>query len=394
MKLVKGKGFFRLRWAGLYALSKLPFLHGFLSKDVRDRLPLGWNNEMFWLTFKTGGKAMYSDFYARLREPSSYKPKVEVAEPFRLSEEDIESFYDKGFVGPFTLMTPEEAESFREHAIAVAETPSKIYSYDDGDYAIGLTQEEAQNGNSGGKAILSNREMAQKKMNWRDRHLEDEKILTLFKRPEVTERCAQLLGPDLVLWRTQFFPKSKTMCGTPWHQATTYLFDNMSENVVTPQDPTELFQLTVWVALTDTPMDKAPMAVLRGSHKDVYRIMGGEEFKADPNAEREKNRLGTMSVTLDHEIKPENVNVVEMKAGQFFIFSERALHSSLDNQRDEWRWAINGRVVPTHTRIYTEKMRKEGHSYRTNNIVNLKLDKWKGVLIRGVDRFKFNRTES
>lgn len=393
MKLVKGKDFFRLRWAGLYALSKLNFLHGFLPKDIRDRLPVGWNNQMFWLTFKTGGQKIYGDYYAPLREPNSYQPKVQVAEPYRLSEEDIRDFYDRGFIGPFTLMSPEEAEAFREHALAIANSPSKIYSYEDGDYGIGLSQQESLNGNST-SSIPTNQEMAQKKMNWRDRHLEDEKILSLFTNPEVTERCAQLLGPDLVLWRTQFFPKSKSMCGTPWHQATTYLFDNMAENVVLPEDHSELFQLTVWIALTDTPKDKAPMAVVRGSHRGVYPMMGGEEFKPDPNAEREKNRLGTMSVTLDYEVKPEDVNVVEMKAGQFFIFSERAIHGSLDNYNDEWRWGLNGRVVPTHTRLYTDKMRNEGHSYRTNNIINLKLDKWKGILIRGEDRYGFNRTQT
>ncbi len=390
MRLVTGKGFFRIRWTALYILSKLKFLHGFLSKDTRDRLPVGWNNKMFWLTFKTNGREVFGDYYVPLREPNSYQPKVKVAEEYHFTEEEIRNFYDKGFIGPFTLMSPEEAETLKQHAIEIAESPSKIYSYEDGDYEIGLTQEENVNNNSG-DAILSNREMGQKKMNWRDRHLEDDALLSLFKSPEVTERCAQLLGPDLVLWRTQFFPKSKSMCGTPWHQATTYLFDNMAENVVQPQDPSQLFQLTVWIALTDTPRDKAPMALVRGSHRDIYPVMGGQEFKADPNAKREANRLGTMSVTLKHEIKPEDVNVVEMKAGQFFIFSERALHSSLDNQQEEWRWAINGRIVPTHTRVYTDKMLNEGHLYRTNNIVNLTLDKWKGILIRGKDRFGLNR---
>lgn len=390
MLLVKQKEFFRLKFAFLYILAKLKFLHGLLPKDLKDRLPLGWNTQMFWLTFKSGGQKVYSDYFAELREPTSYQPKAEVAEPYRFSEQDIHTFYEKGYIGPFTLMSPEEAAAFKEHAIAIASSPSKIYSYADGDFGLKLKEEAApQNGNV---KVKSNREVALEKMNWRDRHLEDEQILNLFKHPAVTERCAQLLGPDLMLWRTQFFPKSRSNCGTPWHQATTYLFDNMRESVVFPPDPTELFQLTVWIALTDTTEDRSPMAIVRGTHKNVYIMTGGKEYKPDPNATREKNRLGTMEVAIDCEINQDNVDRVEMKAGEFFIFSERVVHGSLDNLKDEWRWAINGRVVRPDTKIYSENMLKEGHSYRTQNVVNLKLDKWKGIMIRGVDRFGYNRT--
>lgn len=389
MFLVKDKSNFRLEFAILYILSQLKFLHGFLPKDIRDRLPLGWSFKMFWLTFISNGKKMYSDYFAELREPRSYQPKVEVAEPYRFSEEEIRSFYEKGYIGPFRLMSPQEAAEFKDHAIAVASSPSEIYSYENGDFGLKFKEEVTSTGNV---KVKSNREVAMEKMNWRDRHLEDERILNLFTNAGVTERCAQLLGPDLMLWRTQFFPKAKSNCGTPWHQATTYLFDNMRESVVSPPDPTELFQLTVWIALTDTTEDRSPMAVVRGTHKQVYIMTGGKEYKADPNAEREKNRLGTMQVAIDCEINEDNVDRIEMQAGEFFIFSERVVHGSFDNLKDEWRWAINGRVVRPDTKVYSDTMLNEGHSYRTQNVVNLKLDKWKGIMIRGVDRFKHNRT--
>lgn len=392
MELVKDKRFFRFKFAALYALSKLKFLHGLLPKETRENLPVGWNNQMFWLTFTSKGTKVYSDYFAELRDPVSYRPKVEVAEPYRFTEEDIRSFYEKGYAGPFKLMSPEEAEAMKEHAIGVANSTSKVYSYADGDFALRLKEDKASANGNGGVKVKGNREVALEKMNWRDRHLEDDKILSLFTNPAITERCAQLLGQDLMLWRTQFFPKSRSNCGTPWHQATTYLFDNMRESVVIPPDPTELFQLTVWIALTDTTNDRSPMAVVRGTHKKVYVMTGGEEYKPDPNAEREKNRLGTMQVAIDCDISPEKIDRVEMRAGEFFIFSERVVHGSLDNLTDDWRWAINGRVVRPDTKIYSDTMLKEGHSYRTQNVVNLKLDKWKGVMIRGEDRFGYNRT--
>ena len=80
-----------------------------------------------------------------------------------------------------------------------------------------------------------------------------------------------------------------------------------------------------------------------------------------------------------------------MAAGQFFIFSERALHGSLPNTTDEWRWAVNGRLVKPDTRLYTEKMLAEGHSYKVVGVNQISLDNWRAVLLRGEDRFHRNR---
>jgi chlorinating enzyme len=389
MEIVKDKRFFRVKFALMYLLAKLKFLHSLLPKELVDRLPLGWNNRMFWLTFESKGSKVYCDYYSQLKLPTTYRPKVEVADPYKLSEKDIRSFYEKGYIGPFDLIPPNEVDAIREHLMAVAKSPSKVYSYADGDFGIRLKEDESSNGK--GTVVMSNREVALKKMNFRDRHLEDETILNLFKNPAIIERAAQLLGPDLLLWRTQFFPKSRANCGTPWHQATTYLFDNQKESVVYPPDPSELFQLTVWIALTDATKEKAAMVVARGTHQDIYPIMGGDYDEAETADGKEKNRLGTMSISVDYDLKPEMVQVVEMKAGQFFIFSERALHGSLDNSTDEVRWAINGRFVCPHTKIYSDRMLRYGHAYRSNNIVNLKLDNWKAIVVRGKDRFGLNR---
>ena len=82
---------------------------------------------------------------------------------------------------------------------------------------------------------------------------------------------------------------------------------------------------------------------------------------------------------------------IEMKAGQFFIFSERAIHGSLSNQTDQWRWAVNGRIIKPDTRLYTDEMLREGHSYKVVGVSEINLDNWQTVLLRGKDTFGYNR---
>ncbi len=381
------KPFFRFRFALLYLLSKIKFIHFLFPKELTEMLPIGWNNAMFWLTFKTGGRKVYMDYYTTLKVPSLFQPKVEVEdERYQFSEEDIHTFYKDGYLGPFTLMSQEEAQDLKAHIIDLAQNrPSSIYSWDAGDFELELNNGE----NSTPESIASNKQVAMMKMNWRDRYLDDFRLQDLFKDPEITERCAQLLGPNLMLWRTQFFPKSTTNCGTPWHQATTYLSDNMRESVLLPKKPEELFQVTIWLALTDVTPETGAMIVVPGSHLGVYPITAGD-FD-EKNSKKEVDRLGTITVSLEYSIDPDKVKCIEMKAGQFFIFSERLVHGSLANIASETRWAMNGRIVKPDTRIYSKKMLREGHSYRIQNVSLLKLDKWKAMIIRGEDPFGYNR---
>lgn len=379
---------YRASLATRYSLAKLKFLHGVLPRGIRDQLPVAWNDKMFWTAFNSGGTKVYIDHYAALKEPDSYQPKVAVAEEYRLSEDEIRSFYEKGYIGPFTLMPPEEMAAVKDYLVSMASTESGIYSYKRGDFVVDGADQEQRNSN--GK-VMSNFEVALRKMQWRDRHLEDATLLGLFKHPAVTERCAQLLGPDLMLWRTQFFPKSPTNCGTPWHQATTYMLDNMREHVVMPpqEKMNELFQLTVWIALTDATKERGAMTVLPGTQHELYPVTGSGRYDTS-KAEKETNRVGTVQINMDYEIDPEKIEYINMKAGQFFIFTERVIHGSVENKSQEWRWGVNGRIVRPDTQIYTDNMRKYGHAYKTQNVIKLKLDRWKAVMIRGEDRYGLN----
>lgn len=367
------KFLFRLKFAFSYILVKLKFLQGLLPKRIKDQLPLGWNNQMFWTVFKSGGGKVYRDYYCKQREPDSYQPKVMVDEEYRLSEDEIRFFYEHGYIGPFTIMSPEEVKSVKARLIEPLENAeSPIYPYCEGFFEV-----------------QTNEEIAMKAMKSRDRYLDNPILLNLFKHPALTERCAQLLGPDLLLWRTQFFPKAPKSYGTPFHQASTYLGDNRKESVVNPPDVEDLFQLTCWFALTDATKENGCMTIVSGTGQEMYPLKIDLSDSSQPG--KEKGRFGIHVLEYDYPINSKNVQAIEMKAGQFYIFSERALHGSLDNKTEHWRWAVNGRIVRTDTRIYTQKMLEEGHSYSIVGVNKIKLDNWKAALIRGQDHFGYNK---
>ena len=261
----QNKWLFRLKIALGYTLAKLELLHFLLPEPAKEQLPSGWNSHMFWTAFKSGGRRIYADYYCQLKEPESYQPKVAVDGEYQLSEADIRFFYDNGYLGPFTLISPESANSLQAHfAEMLAAGESPVYPYSQGGFEI-----ESQNKDKDSDALKDHKRI----INTRDRYLDNSRLLDLFKNPGITERCAQLLGSDLMLWRTQFFAKQPGNPGTPLHQATTYLSDDLKESAVYPPDVEELFQVTAWVALTDATKENGCMKILPGSHKHLYPIL-------------------------------------------------------------------------------------------------------------------------
>ena len=62
----------------------------------------------------------------------------------------------------------------------------------------------------------------------------------------ITERLAQLLGPDLLVWRSQFYNKGPGAEALGWHSESCFLFDGAGRvPALEPRAPAELFQITV-----------------------------------------------------------------------------------------------------------------------------------------------------
>jgi phytanoyl-CoA hydroxylase len=116
-----------------------------------------------------------------------------------------------------------------------------------------------------------------------------------------------LLGPDLLLWWTQFVTKMPDHAGAssifPWHQDCGYL-----DIAPTP--------LTVWVALDDVDVDNGCIWIVPGSHQGGIRAHG--KVSADS---------WHLSVAV-----PDDGVAVPLKAGEAVAFTGHTLHRSLLNR--------------------------------------------------------------
>jgi chlorinating enzyme len=332
---------------------------------------------MFWLAFKSGGTRVYFEYYSKLQKPDSYEPKIVVDPQYQLTAEDIRCFYDNAYIGPFDLMPPEEMKDIKQHLVEVLKTESKVFSYSKGDYEL------ASGENGKGKCFddLSEKEKYYVKLlNGFERHLEDSVYLNLFKHPAILERCAQIIGSDLLLWHCNHFGIDPHTKGSGWHQESRWLSIDMKESILEPTNEEEMFEVDCWIALTDAPIERASLALIPGSQKEIYpmKVRGKKATSGD-----EGIVYGQYDIELDYIIHSEDIKCLPAKAGQFYLFCGRAIHGSADNLTNQKRWAVGGRYIKSSTKVFTKNMLENGLDHEVYGLKKIKLDNWKPVLVRG-----------
>lgn len=314
-----------------------------LPRDIK-AIVTNWDYSMFNMVIGSWLTKAYIDQPCTLRMPDDFKPKAEVVPEHRLSEEQIRGLYKKGYIGPFDCFSREEMMGFKEEAKAMEKTVSETYNF----------------------------------VTPRDRHFESPRLWNYLTDPKITDRCAQILGDDLLCWRSQFFYKGPKSPAIQWHQATTFLVEDYQDPAIFPPDMSEMFQLTIWVAIDDATLEKGCLRIAHGAHKTLPISFGGDE--------------GFYNASYDLDFKEENqqVDYLPVKSGQFLLFAERFAHGSAPNTTDEDRWAFNMRVIPTNIPVYPGKK-----YYRSvYNGGKYHLDKWGVAVIRGEDKYRLSRTIS
>jgi non-heme Fe2+,alpha-ketoglutarate-dependent halogenase len=325
----------------LWAYKALHLPRFILPRDIKS-IVNNWTHEMFWKLLSTGFTQAYIDQTCYFKMPASFKPKAQVAPQHALSETEIKRFYTQGFLGPFDAFSHDEMMDFKKEVLALENEKSKTYGW----------------------------------ATPRDRHFESPRLWNYMKHPAIVERCAQLLGPDLLVWRSQYFYKGPKSPAIQWHQASTFMVEDYQDPGIFPPDRSEIFQLTVWVAIDDATPERGCLRFAKGTHDKIRAIkFGGEEgfYKA--------------AYTFDFREEEEDCQLVPVKAGQFIIFTERCIHGSGPNTTDHHRLAFNMRVIPTHVPAYTNK--KYYRSVYNGGKYNL--DKWGVAVLRGEDRLRLSR---
>jgi chlorinating enzyme len=362
---------------GGYALARMKPLHSLLPDKVRYNLPVSWNWKMLSTFLGSRRRNIYIDVHTKLDAPSSYQPAVETDPRWAMSEAEIHGFWERGFAGPFKLLEPEAMRHVAPRMWQLWERDSRTYPRNSYEYTGSTTQ-------GADASEVSNETYARKGLNARDKHLEDAELMSLYAHPAIVERMAQLLGPDLLLWRSQFFPKYPGMGGTGWHQATSYLNETFRTATLTPRNLRKLFQLTAWVAVTDSTVKNGCMRFIPGTHRELVP-MEIEEYDPIKHAGNKTDRFGTIIMRPALRDFEKRIVNVEMKAGEFIIFSERTMHGALPNiTDDDARLGMSARYIVPDVQIHNPWVLGEGGlSIIYLQIRKLNLDRWKIIQLRG-----------
>jgi len=200
---------------------------------------------------------------------------------------------------------------------------------------------------------------------------------------------AWLRSSDILIWRSQYFPKAAGQPGTGWHQASVYL-ETMRRATLAPKNLEQMFQVTIWIALTDASEENGCLRFIPGTHKEILPLRA-ELFDPEKHRDNRTDHFGTYVLRLDTDLSDARAVNLPMKAGQFVIFSERVIHGALDNSSERPRLGVAGRYITPDTRVYNRhEFEHTGHDIGYLGVFGLPLDRWRAVLVRGQDRGRVN----
>lgn len=294
---------------------------------------------------------------------------------FSLTNQEIEQFHRNGFIGPFDLYEAEEMEkNLRALRPKLLSGKKAIYSQD--------------------KAVSGSTNLASY-----DRHLDVDFLAEHIARPEIVQRVSSLLGPDVLCWRSEFFPKYPGDEGTDWHQADNFsnVAGSKHPQIVWPEDAEFGGTITVWSAFTEASLENGCLQFIPGSHRTMnYDESKTMTYDADSINKKEKGgvRRGFFGydyrqLQKDPDWSPDESKAESqvMRQGQFIIFWSTLMHASHPHSglTDQMRLGFASRYLPTSVKVYPYSDALEEFGGAAS------LEKFGNVLVSGKDEFQHNR---
>ncbi|WNG32873.1 chlorinating enzyme [Archangium minus] len=292
---------------------------------------------------------------------------------FKLSEKEQQDFDRNGFIGPFTLYSPEEMKAIHKKVRA---------SLLNRDYAPYQTALESTIANY-------------------DRHLDVSLLSEHVCRAEIVDRLVDILGEDVLCWRSEFIPKPPGAEGTDWHQADTFEHASGQPQLVWPEEEGGGAggTINVWTAFTEATERTGCLMFVPGTHKQMYYDESkGMEWDPEKNANvlKEGTRRGFngydyRALQKDPHWKPDESRAVNMvmKPGEFIVFRSTLLHASKPNSTtDIPRLGYVARYVPGRVKVYpdTDVVKEFGSE--------ISLERYGTVVVSGKNRQPTNRVRN
>lgn len=288
---------------------------------------------------------------------------------FSFTEEELKKFRRDGYIGPFDLYDREEIKERYKKSLR-----GDIFDRSKAAYDVDHT------------SLLAGY----------DRHLDINFFSQHIMSREIVDKLEAVLGPDIICWRSEMFPKYPGDEGTDWHQADNFGHASGKAQIEWPDGSDFGGAVTVWTAVTDVTEETACLRFIPGTQEEMF-YDERKEMKYDPDGVNQLEKEGVKrgffgydyrNLQKDPDFVPDESSAVsiEMKAGQFVIFWSTLMHSSLPNiTKDKARLGFTARYVPSSVKIYpgTDSVAEYG--------TVLSLDKYGVVQASGKDEFGHNR---
>jgi hypothetical protein len=216
--------------------------------------------------------------------------------PKFLTEQQIETYREQGFLSPIRIMSEDQAIALRR-------------------------QLEAVEARTGGPLKGDIRHKP---------HLLFPFLADLVRHPRILDALEDLYGPDLFCWSSNFFIKeAETPSFVSWHQDSTYW--GLSKPDV----------ISAWVALTPSTAENGAMAVIPGTHS-MDQIAHRDTF--------DRHNLLTRGQEIEVEVDEAKQVVLTLRPGEMSLHHVRLVHGSPPNPSSDRRIGYAIRYIPTYVR--------------------------------------------
>jgi ectoine hydroxylase-related dioxygenase (phytanoyl-CoA dioxygenase family) len=156
---------------------------------------------------------------------------------------------------------------------------------------------------------------------------------TFARSPAVVDLVAELIGPDIDVFLSQFIFKTSGAWGQPWHQDSFYFPFEPARPVV-----------GVWLAVSEATLINGCLHVLGGSHTEAVHTHVPDRR---PGANH-----GYFEI-VDHDMAA--AEPVLMEAGDLLVFDSHLMHCSTDNASEGSRAAMVYHYAVAGTVDHTEE---------------------------------------
>ncbi len=213
-----------------------------------------------------------------------------------LSEAEIRSYRDNGYLFPIRVLSEEEALGYRRRL----ETAERL-------------------GHPRTAQFLRTKS-----------HLVYTFCDELIRHPRILDAVEDVIGPDILCWSSGFFNKeAKDQAYVSWHQDLTYW----------GLDPADI--VTAWVALSPATIESGCMKFLPGSHKSEV-LPHRDTFAAE--------NLLSRGQEVQVEVDETKVVFDVLMPGEMSLHHVKLIHGSEANRADDRRIGFVIRYVPTYVR--------------------------------------------